>query len=162
MIEKQKEYSFVIDINGKQLSPTPINNAWFLIRKKKAKLISKYPLVIQLLKKVDITDNSKFICGIDDGSKHVGMAIVQECETKNKVIFKGTIEQRQDVKNLMDVRRGYRRYHRQHKRYRQVRFYNRLSSKRKGRLAPSIKQKKDAILRVFNRLNKWCPLHHMI
>lgn len=55
----------------------------------------------------------------------------------------------------MDVRRGYRRYHRYHKRYRQARFNNRHSSKRSGRLAPSIKQKKDAVLRVLYQLNRW-------
>ena len=71
------------------------------------------------------------------------------------MILKGTIEQRQDVKHLMDVRRGYRRYRRQHKRHRQARFDNRSSSKRKDRLAPSIKQKKDTILRVLYQLNKW-------
>lgn len=43
------------------------------------------------------------IVGIDDGSAHVGLAIVQKCPTKNKVVFKGTIEQRQDVKHLMDI-----------------------------------------------------------
>ena len=62
----------------------------------------------------------------------------------------------------MDVRKGYRRYHRQHKRYRKSRFNNRTSSKRLGRLAPSIKQKKNAILRVINRLNKWCPIDKIV
>ena len=55
----------------------------------------------------------------------------------------------------MDVRRGYRRYHRYHKRYRQERFNNRSSSKRKGRIAPSILQKRQATLRVILKLNKW-------
>ena len=68
------------------------------------------------------------------------------------------IEQRQDVKHLMDVTRGYRRYHRYHKRYRQARFNNRSSSKRTCRLAPSIKQKKDAILRVLYQLNRWIDI----
>ena len=158
------EYCFVIDCKGKKLSPTPINNAWYLIRKQKATLISKYPMIIQLKKEVkdDEEDESKFVCGVDDGSKHVGIAIVQMCLTKNKVVFKGTIEQRQDVKHLMDVRRGHRRYHRSHKRYRQVRFNNRSSSKKLGRLAPSIKQKKDAILRAVNRLNKFCNIDKII
>ena len=117
-------------------------------------------MVIQLEKKVeyDKYDESRMIVGIDDGSAHVGLAIVQKCPTKNKVVFKGTIEQRQDVKHLMDVRRGYRRYHRYHKRYRQARFDNRYSSKRSGRLAPSIKQKKDAILRVLYQLNRWIDI----
>ena len=153
----KKEYSFVIDGEGKRLSPTPINNGWFLIRKGRAKLISKYPMMIQLLRSVekDEIDTSDILCGIDDGSKHVGLALVQRCQTKNKVVFKGQIEQRNDVKKLMTLRRGYRSNKRYHKRHRVKRFNNRASSKRKGRIAPSIKQKKDSILRVINQLNIW-------
>ena len=71
------------------------------------------------------------------------------------MVFKGTIEQRKDVKHLMEVRKGYRRYHRFYKRYRQARFNNRKSSKRKERIAPSILQKRQATIRVINQLNKW-------
>jgi len=151
------EYCFVVDKNNRPLAPTKVNKGWYLIRKNRAVLKSKYPMVIQLQKEVaaDENDESYMVCGIDDGSAHVGIAIVQKCPTKNKVVFKGTIEQRQDVKHLMDVRRGYRRYHRYHKRYREVRFNNRSASKRNNRLAPSIKQKKDAVLRVLYQLNKW-------
>ncbi len=164
MTNTSKEFSFVQDCNGKRLSPTPANNAWYLIRKQRATLVCKYPMVIQIKREIKDKeeDESEFIYGIDDGSKHVGIAIVQKCQTKNKVIFKGTIKHRQDVKHLIDVRRGYRRYHRQHKRYRPARFNNRSSSKRKNRLAPTIKQKKDAILRVINRLNRWCKINKII
>lgn len=150
-------YAFVLDANGKQLAPTKEQKAWYLIRKKRATLVSKYPMVIQLNKEIPndeiCTDEIRF--GIDDGGLHVGVALVQKCQTKNKVLFKGIIEQRNDVKHLMEVRRGYRRYHRYHKRYRQARFNNRNSSKRKGRVAPSILQKRQATLRVINQLNKW-------
>jgi hypothetical protein len=154
---KTKEYAFVLDSNGNKLSPTNINKAWILIRKQKVILIQKYPMVIQLKReiKTEELDECKYIVGIDDGSIHVGISIVQECKTKNKPVFKGTIEQRKDVKGLMDTRRGYRRYKRSHKRYRKARFDNRSASIRKCRIAPSIKQKKDAILRVINRLNKY-------
>jgi len=43
------EYCFVVDVKGKKLSPTKVNKAWFLIRKKRAKLVHKYPMVIQLM-----------------------------------------------------------------------------------------------------------------
>lgn len=151
------DYAFVLDANGNQLAPTKEQKAWFLIRKKRATLVSKYPMVIQLNKVVAdeeiCTDEVR--CGIDDGGLHVGIALVQKCKTKNKVIFKGTIEQRNDVKHLMDVRRGFRRYHRYHKRYRKARFYNRNASKRKNRIAPSILQKRQATMRVIYHLNKW-------
>ncbi|PRX19664.1 HNH endonuclease [Orenia metallireducens] len=151
-----KNYAFVIDKNGKSLAPTNINKAWILIRKKKATLANKYPMLIQLNYEVEEDKQEcQFICGIDDGSNHVGIAIVQKCKTRNKAVFKGTIEQRKDVKGLIDTRRGYRRYKRSHKRYRQPRFDNRSSSTRKGRVAPSILQKKEAIIRVINKLKKW-------
>ena len=150
-------YAFVLDANGKQLAPTKETKAWYLIRKKRVTLVSKYPMVIQLNKEVpdDEICKDEIRCGIDDGGLHVGIAIVQKCKTKNKVLFKGTIEQRNDVKHLMESRREYRRYHRYHKRYRQARFNNRGSSKRNGRIAPSILQKRQATLRVVNQLNKW-------
>lgn len=156
MIKIKKEYSFVLDSNGKKLSPTPTNNAWYLIRKKKAKLECKYPMVIKLNKEiVEDQDGSVFIFGIDDGSLHVGVGIVQKCKTKNKVIFKWTIEQRKDVKGLIEERKEFRRYRKKNKRYRPERFNNRFASKRKDRIAPSIKQKKQSTLRVINRLNKY-------
>lgn len=159
-MENKIEYCFVADKDNRSLAPTKVNKGWYLVRKDRAILKSKYPMVIQLKKSIDFDKNDKsyLVCGIDDGSKYVGLAIVHKCPTKNKVVFKGTIEQRQDVKKLMDVRRGYRRYHRYHKRHRQVRFNNRSSSKRIGRLASSIKQKKDAILRVLYQLNKWIDI----
>lgn len=150
-------YVFVLDANGKQLAPTKEQKAWFLIRKKRATLVSKYPMIIQLNKEIsdDEICKDEIRCGIDDGGLYVGLALVQKCQSKNKVVFKGTIEQRNDVKHLMDVRRGYKRYHRYHKRYRQARFNNRSSSKRDGRIAPSILQKHQVTVRVINQLNKW-------
>ena len=150
-------YSFVLDADGKPLAPTKEVKAWYMIRKGKATLVSKYPMTIQL-KRVIPTDE---ICkdevrlGIDDGGLHTGIAIVQKCQTKNKVLFKGTIEHRNDVKHLMSVRRDYRRYHRYNKRYRKARFNNRKSSKRNGRIAPSILQKRQATMRVIYHFNKW-------
>ena len=150
-------YCFVKDGSGRKLSPTTENKGWYLIRKNKAKLIRKLPMVIQLFKEVpeDKMDQTWMHVNIDDGSKFTGIALVQECNTKNKPVFKGTIEHRVDVKDKMTVRRGYRSYKRSHKRYRPKRFSNRSSSRRKGRVAPSIKQKKEATLRVLNQLYKW-------
>ena len=153
-------YAFVLDAAGKTLSPTKEQKAWFFVRKKRAKLISKYPLVIQLCRIIsdDEICTDEIRCGIDDGGLHVGIAVVQRCKKKNKVLFKGTIEQRDDVKHLLCIRRGYRRHRRYQKRYRQVRFNNRIASTRKGRIAPSILQKRQATMRVIYRLQKWIKI----
>ena len=153
-------YSFVLDADGKPLAPTKEQKAWFLIRKKRATLVNKYPMVVKLTKSVADDDICKdeVRCGLDDGGLHVGVAIVQKCQTKNKTLFKGTIKHRNDVKHLLTVRRGYRRYHRYHKRYRPARFNNRESSRREERVAPSILQKRQAVIRVLKCLAKWIRL----
>ena len=154
-----KRFAFVVDIKRKKLAPTPEGNAWYLIRKGKAKLLQKAPMVIQLQREIpdDEIDDSDYVIGIDDGSKHVGIAVVQNCETKDKTIFKGTTKLRDDVSKKIETRRGYRRYRRHHKRYRPARFDNRASSKAKGKIAPSIKQKKDSILNVIKKLTSVFP-----
>ena len=64
-------YSFVLDADGKPLSPTKETKAWCMIRKGKAKLVSKYPMVVQLNKIIPndeiCKDEVRF--GIDDGGK---------------------------------------------------------------------------------------------
>lgn len=52
-------YAFVLDANGKQLAPTKEQKAWFLIRKKRATLVSKYPMVIQLKRKFQMNKFAK-------------------------------------------------------------------------------------------------------
>lgn len=150
-------YCFVLDADGKPLSPTKEVKGWYMVRKGKAALISKYPMTIQLKRTIPIDEICKdeIRFGIDDGGLHVGIALVQKCQTRNKVLFKGTIEHRNDVKHLMETRKSYRRYHRYHKRYRKARFNNRRASKRIGRIAPSILQKRQATMRVIYRFNRW-------
>ena len=149
-------YCFVLDADGKPLSPTKEIKGWYMVRKGKATLMSKYPMTIQLKRAIPTEEICKdeIRLGIDDGGLHTGIALVQKCQTRNKVLFKGIIEHRNDVKHLMEVRKGYRRYHRYHKRYRKARFNNRRASKRIGRIAPSILQKRQATMRVIYSLNR--------
>ena len=79
-----KKYSFVLDANEKQLDPTIEQNAWRLIRQKKAHLISKFPMVIQLNKIVKNINQDEIRCGIDDGTNHVGLALIQKCQTRKQ------------------------------------------------------------------------------
>ena len=149
-----KEYSFVLDANGKRLDPTIMQNAWRLVRKEKAILVSNYPMTIRLKKVVEDENHDEIRVGIDDGAKHVGIALVQKCQTHNKVLLKATMEQRDDVSKKMTIRREYRRYHRYWKRHRPARFDNRDNSRKTERLAPSIRQKRQAVLRVADNLAK--------
>ena len=69
-------YVFVLDADGKQLAPTKEQKAWYLIRKKRAVLVNKYPMVIRLNKTVPKNEicQDEVRLGIDDGGLHVGLA----------------------------------------------------------------------------------------
>lgn len=150
------KYCFVLDADGKPLSPTKEVKGWYMIRIGKAKLVCKYPMTIQLKRSIPDDDICKdeVRCGIDDGSLYIGVGLIQNCKTKNKVIFKAIIELRNDVKKRMDSRRAYRRHRRYYKRYRPIRFENRASSKRIGRIAPSILQKRQTLIRFLIKLQR--------
>lgn len=140
--------TFVIDSLGKPCLPCHPARSRKLLRAGKARVIQVVPFTIQLNYKIK-NPVGGFIAGVDDGSKKVGVAIVND--KTNEVVFKGQIELRQDVKRLMEQRRNYRRARRSRNlRYRQPRFDNRISSK----LAPSIRQKKDSILRFLSDMMK--------
>ena len=53
-MENRIEYCFVVDKNNRPLAPTKVNKGWYLIRKGRAKLKSKYPMVILLEKEVEL------------------------------------------------------------------------------------------------------------
>lgn len=48
-VSEMTNYAFVLDANNKQLAPTKEQKAWFLIRKKRAILVSKYPMLRQIM-----------------------------------------------------------------------------------------------------------------
>lgn len=112
---------FVVNQRGEALMPCTQRKARLLLKEGKAKIYKYNPFTIQL---TIPTGESKQDChvGIDTGAKHIGMAITSE----NKVLFKGEVELRQDVKSHLNTRRIYRRSRRNRKtRYRKVRFLNR-------------------------------------
>jgi hypothetical protein len=139
---------FVIDKEGKPLLPTHPARARKLLRDGKAKVRRVVPFTIQLERVIDNPVGS-FTVGIDDGAKEAGIAVVNE-KTK-EVVFRGTVQLRQDVSRKIEQRAKYRRTRRIRKvRHRKARFKNR---KQKTPF-PSIRQRKESILRVVKDLKK--------
>lgn len=138
---------FVIDSEGNPLLPTHPARSRKLLRENKARIKSVVPFTIQLNRKID-KPIGKFIVGIDDGAKYVGIAVKNN--KTNIVVFHGQLKHRQDVSKKMEARKNYRKNRRRKLRYRQPRFSNRI-----GRtLQPSIRQRKDCIIRVIKDLRK--------
>lgn len=140
---------FVKNMRGQALMPCPQRKARILLRQKKAKIINYKPFTIQLTYPTGEA-KQEVIVGIDEGTRHIGIAIV----SKNKVLAKGEVKLRQDVHSLIVTRTQYRRDRRLRKtRYRKARFLNRR--KPQNWLPPSIRAKLDA---NFAWIDKFCSL----
>ena len=149
---------YVLNKYGEPLMPCKSSKARRLLKSNKAKVIRTEPFTIQLLYessgyKEDIT------LGIDAGSKHIGVSAT----TKDKELYAADVELRNDIVEKLSTRRQYRRNRRNRKtRYREPRFLNRVHSKHKGWLAPSIENKINTHLKVVREVHKILPITKII
>lgn len=148
---------YVLNKHGKTLMPCKPSKARKLLRDKRAKVIKQEPFTIQLLYgssgyKQDIS------LGIDAGSKHIGISAT----TTTKELYASEVELRNDIVELLATRRENRRTRRNRLRYRKPRFNNRVHSKNKGWLAPSIEQKIQTHLKVVEEIHKILPIKNII
>lgn len=144
---------FTINKHGERLMPCKPSKARKLLRDRKAKIIKHNPFTIQLLYGSS-GYKQPINLGIDIGAKHIGLAIT----SKNNVLAKGEIELRQDVKSLLETRKTYRSSRRNRKtRYRPARFLNRVSSKKKGWLPPSILSRIDNTFMWIDKFTNLLP-----
>lgn len=150
---------YVLNINGQPLMPTNRHGkVRHLLKDDKAKVVKRCPFTIQLL--YSSTNYTQQISlGVDAGSKHIGLSAT----TKTKELYASDVELRNDIVNLLATRRQNRRTRRNHKtRYRQARFLNRVSSKKQGWLAPSIRQKIDTHLTVIDKVYQILPITNLV
>ena len=150
---------YVISQNGQPLMPTE-NHAKvrILLKQHKAKVIKRCPFTIQL-QYCSTNYTQEVSLGIDAGSKHIGVSAT----TANKVLYEAEVELRNDIVELLSTRRQNRRTRRNRKtRYRKPRFSNRVSAKKKGWLAPSVRQKVDSHLTVVAKVHQFLPITKII
>jgi len=127
-----------------------------LLRDGKAKVIKRNPFTIQLL--WDCEENVQEVrCGIDKGCSTTGIA----CIGNSEILFSANVKHRNPVavqqkdgsKTFVQVRAERRRSRRhRHKWHREPRFNNRASSKRSGRLPPTIKMNVMEVVRVVRKI----------
>ena len=146
---------YVINQNGQPLMPTENHRmVRLLLKNKKAKVVRRTPFTIKLMVKT-----KEFIqpvtLGVDAGSKKVGLS----ASTKTKELFATELLPRNDVVKNLSTRREFRRARRNRKtRYRKARFNNRVHSKHKGWLAPSVEVKIQEHITAINRICKILPI----
>ena len=149
---------YVLNKNRKPLMPCKPQKARKLLRNGKAKVIRLEPFTIQLLYGSS-GYRQHVTLGVDAGSKHIGLSAT----TSKKELFAGEVKLRTDIVNLLSTRRQFRRSRRSRKtRYRKSRFLNRVHSKHKGWLAPSIENKIQCHLSIVTKLHKILPIDKVI
>lgn len=150
---------YVLNKNGQPLMPTNRHGkVRKLLKINKAKVIKRCPFTIQLLYN---TTNciQNITLGVDAGSKHIGLSAT----TKDKVLFEADVELRNDITKLLEARRKFRHSRRNRKtRYRKRRFNNRVSSKHKGWLAPSIEHKIQTHFAMVEKVHKMLPITKIV
>jgi 5-methylcytosine-specific restriction endonuclease McrA len=138
---------YVRNQDGAALMPCSPAKARKLLRAGKAKIVDYRPFTIQLSWQCE-GQVQDVTCGIDKGSSVTGIA----CVGNGRVLLAAEIYHRCDVKEKMDDRRDRRRSRRARRWYRPPRFLNRATSRRSGRLPPSIKTNVEEVIRVIGRI----------
>ena len=130
-----------------------------LLKEGKAKVVRREPFTIKLLYEPKTDVVQECYCGVDTGSKHIGVAVVGN----DKVLYQSQTELRSDIKKKMDRKRVFRRNRRNRKtRYRKCRFLNRRNSIREDRLPPSVKHKVQAHIDEIEFCKKILPIADLI
>ena len=145
---------YVLDIDGQPLMPTARHGkVRRLLNSHLAKVVKRCPFTIQLLyqSRKEIQPVS---LGVDAGSKHIGLAAT----TEQKVLYQEEQTPRNDVVKLLSAKRACRHSRRNRKtRYRKPRFNNRVHSKHKGWLAPSVEVKIQEHITAIKNICKILP-----
>ena len=147
-------YVYVINKHGEPLMPCKPRKARVLLQSKKATVVKRVPFTIKLLYGSS-GYKQPLSLGMDAGSKHIGIAVT----TKKNVVYAEELQPRSDVVKKLSSRRQNRRSRRTRKtRHRKARFDNRVYSKHKGWLAPSVEVKIQEHISAILRIQKMLPV----
>ena len=138
--------------------PTTPAKARHLLRDGKAKVVRREPFTIQLTYVAGET-TQPIVLGVDAGSKVIGLS----ASTEDEELYSAEVYLRNDIVELLAARLQSRKVRRSRTtRYRKMRLLNRVRSKHKGWIAPSVKQKIDTHLRVIADVHKILPVSKII
>lgn len=149
---------YVLNRHGRPLMPCTPAKARHLLDAGKAKVRHRTPFTIQLL--YGSTGYAQeVILGVDAGSKTIGLS----ASTETEELFSAEVKPRNDVVELMSVRRQFRRARRNRTtRYRKPRFDNRVRSKHKGWLAPSVEVKIQEHITAIKTVCRILPVSKVV
>lgn len=156
-------FVYIINKNGQPLMPCKPQKARKLLKEGKAMVVKYEPFTIKL-KYGSSGYKQPVTLGIDTGSVHIGASASTE---KQELYASETVMRSGDGKGsivrLLAKRLELRRSRRSRKtRYRKARFLNRVHSKHKGWLAPSVENKINVHLKLVADIHKILPITEVV
>lgn len=148
---------YVLDINGEPLMPTTNAKARVLLKQKKAIAKELKPFTIQLNYQTS-NYTQDIILGIDSGYNNIGFSAV----TDSKELLVGELKLLQGIKERLQKKSMYRAQRRGRLRYRKPRWNNRVKSKPKGWLAPSLQHKLDSHIKFIDSIYDILPIRRSV
>ena len=132
--------------------------ARLLLKAKKAVVKRRTPFTIRLTQATGET-RQLVTLGVKAGSKEIGLS----ASSAKAELYASVVQLRSDIVDLLSTRREMRSARRNRKtRYRAPRFDNRVHSKKKGWLAPSIENKINAHLSRVEAVRKILPVTKIV
>ena len=149
---------YVIAEDGRPLMPCSEAKARHLLDAKRAKVKHRTPFTIQMVVPTTHYTQEVLLC-VDAGSKAIGIT----SRGTRKELLAEEVKPRNDVVDNLSTRREFRRARRNRKtRYRKPRFNNRVHSKHKGWLAPSVEVKIQEHVTAIKRICNLLPVTKVV
>ena len=149
---------FVLNMRSKPLMPCSPAKARHMLKAGKAVVVRRTPFTIKLTIATGETKQDVTL-GVDAGARHVGISATTEKEE----VFASEVALRQDITGLLADRLAFRRARRNRKtRYRAPRFNNRVRSKHKGWLAPSVENRIQAHISRIEAVCRLLPVTKIV
>ena len=150
-VARLKVFIPVLSIAGSPLMPCTFTKAKRLLKRGKAKIVNRNPLIIRLTFSCE-NQTQPIVLGVDTGYSTIGFSTV----TGNKELVSGELLLDNNTNKRLTERKGYRRNRRNRLRYRKPRFDNRSIPKRW--LPPSVRRRFDTHVKLIANLRKWIPI----
>jgi len=149
---------YILNQRGQPLMPCSPVKARILLKQGKARVIKRTPFTVQLT--IGTGENKQpLMLGVDTGYQNVGLSAM----TDKQELFTAEVHLRTNISKLLSERRMYRQSRRARKtRYRKPRFLNRVRTRHRGWLSPSVQHKLDSHIKLVQKVHKILPITKVV
>ena len=144
---------YVLNMRGNPLMPCSCRKAKKLLKEKKAKVAKRIPFAIQLNYPTGEAKQNVTL-GVDIGYSNIGFSAVSE----KQELISGTVVLENKMVKRLEEKKMYRRGRRNKLWYRKPRFLNRVFTKKKGWISPSVERRFQTHISLIEKIKKLLPV----